>query len=145
MDTQGQHLLVEFWECDLSTLNNLGYLEVQLRKAAEAAKTTVVEISLHQFAPTGVSGVVIISESHLSIHTWPETGYAAVDFYTCGEGDPWKAFDVLQESLNSGYAEIVLVKRGRGKESSSEITQIWKSFNKTTQNPETESLLSVAV
>lgn len=116
MDTRGKHLIVEFWGCDSNLLNNKDYLESQLRKAAESANTTIVEIFLHQFTPTGVSGVVVIQESHLSIHTWPESGYAAVDFYTCGEGDPWKAFSVLKESLSSIKTEVIVIDRGIGPE-----------------------------
>lgn len=110
MDTRGQHLLVEFWECDPLSLNNPEYLEFQLKKAAKEANTTV-------------SGVVVIQESHLSIHTWPEVGYAAVDFYTCGEGDPWKAHSVLKNALISRRVETLLIGRGLGPDTSCKITR----------------------
>ena len=77
MDTFGQHLLVEYHGCDLSLLNDLCRIEVLMCAAAEAAGATVVTSAFHRFSPQGVSGVVVIEESHLSIHTWPESGYAA--------------------------------------------------------------------
>jgi S-adenosylmethionine decarboxylase proenzyme len=114
LDTQGKHLLVEFWGCNPSALDDITYLETQLRRAAKEACTTIVGVCLHQFSPTGVSGVVVIQESHLSIHTWPEVGYAAVDCYTCGEGDPWKAYLVLRGALQSTRVETIQIERGLG-------------------------------
>jgi len=81
-------------------------------EAARAANTTVVTQAFHQFAPQGVSGVVVIEESHLSIHTWPEAGYAAVDFFTCGDGTPELAHEVLRTGLNADRSEVMKVDRG---------------------------------
>ena len=69
---------------------------------ALAAGAEVREVAFHKFSPQGVSGVVVISESHLAIHTWPELGYAAVDVFTCGERvDPWDAVNILREKLQA--------------------------------------------
>ena len=96
MDTRGRHLLVEYHGCAEGLLDDLAAVEALMNRAAVAANTTVVASVFHPFQPQGVSGVVVIEESHLSIHTWPEYGYAAVDFYTCGQGIPEEAHAVLQ-------------------------------------------------
>lgn len=112
MNTRSRHLLVEYRGCAAETLDDLERVEALLVDAAEAARVTVVQTALHRFAPQGVSGVVIIEESHLSIHTWPEHGYAAVDFFTCGDGDPELAHDVLMRGLGAEQAQVMLVHRG---------------------------------
>ncbi len=80
--------------------------------AAEAAEATVVGTVFHPFSPQGISGVVVIEESHLSIHTWPEHGYAAVDFFTCGECLPERAHEVIKEGLSAATSEAMMVIRG---------------------------------
>jgi S-adenosylmethionine decarboxylase proenzyme len=112
MDTQGRHLLAEYWGCRLDVLIDINAIERLLRHAAEAAACTVVQAVFHQFSPTGISGVVVIEESHLSIHTWPEHGYAAVDFYTCGNGAPENAHQVLLAGLQPAEHEVMLLQRG---------------------------------
>ena len=81
----GQHVLAEFFECDPNILNSLDKVEKYMVDAALECGATIVQKCFHMFNPYGVSGVVIISESHLAIHTWPELGYAAVDLFTCGD------------------------------------------------------------
>lgn len=83
-----------------------------LQRAAIAAGATIVGKVFHRFSPHGVSGVVVVQESHISIHTWPEEGYAAVDFYTCGECSPERAHDLLNEELAATSYELVTVSRG---------------------------------
>lgn len=112
MKATGQHLLVEYQACDKEILNNQEMIETMMQQAALAAGTTIVTSVFHPFFPQGISGVVVIEESHLSIHTWPEYGYAAVDFFTCGNGDPEKAHDVLKEGLKSQKWEVMFVNRG---------------------------------
>lgn len=80
--------------------------------AAEAAGATVVAKAFHRFTPQGVSGVVVVEESHLSIHTWPEYGYAAVDFYTCGDCVPERAHELLRSALGAERSEVLKVDRG---------------------------------
>lgn len=112
MDTFGQHLLVEYHGCDRRVLDDIDQIERLMRSAAEVAGATVVTSAFHRFAPQGVSGVVVVEESHLSIHTWPERGYAAVDFYTCGECKPERAHEFLRRELGAGLAEVMRVSRG---------------------------------
>ncbi len=113
MDTKSQHLLVELFECDKGALQNQSYLEALLNRAAISANVTIVQSVFHQFSPQGVTGIVIIEESHLSIHTWPEYQYASVDFYTCGDGMPEKALDVIQDGLSAMRSECLMVDRGQ--------------------------------
>lgn len=112
MDTFGRHLLVEYHGCDREILNDEAQISALLNRAARAAKATRVAEVFHRFAPQGVSGVVVIEESHLSIHTWPEDGYAAVDFYTCGDCEPEAASEVMKEGLRAERVEAMLVHRG---------------------------------
>lgn len=112
MQTFGRHLLMEYQGCDREILNNPEQLEQLMRSAAEAARATVVAAVFHSFTPCGTSGVLILQESHLSIHTWPEVGYAAMDFYTCGECDPFAGHLVMCEGLQPEVHEIMDVDRG---------------------------------
>ena len=112
----GRHLLAEFYECDQSVLDNVEFVENQMNSAAIISGATVVKSGFHRFLPHGVSGVVIVSESHLTIHTWPEYGYAAVDVFTCGDHvDPWKAFDHLKTVFDSKRTVTDEFKRGNYK------------------------------
>ncbi|WP_427337771.1 adenosylmethionine decarboxylase [Caloranaerobacter sp. DY30410] len=109
----GRHILAEFYNCDRDILNDHALIEKYMNEAAIEAKATIVKSVFHLFNPWGVSGVVVIQESHLTIHTWPEYGYAAVDLFTCGdEVDPWIAFDYLKEKLKAEKTETQEVPRG---------------------------------
>lgn len=109
----GRHLLAEFYDCNSNILNNVQMIEDMMTEAAVACGATVVDKNFHLFSPFGVSGVVIISESHLAIHTWPEYGYAAVDLFTCGNScDPKVAYDFLREKFHAGSAFYSELKRG---------------------------------
>ena len=109
----GRHVLAEIYEADSSVLNDEGAIQKIMVDAAIAAKATVVNSVFHKFSPYGVSGVVIIAESHLSIHTWPEHKYAAMDFFTCGdEVDPWVAFKFAAKGLKSAKYSTVELQRG---------------------------------
>lgn len=113
MEFLGRHLLVEFTGCDPGRLGDLDGVTRAMLRAAEASGARVVTHSFHRFEPWGVSGAVIISESHLAIHTWPEHGYAAVDLFTCGDGvDPWKAYEALKEALGATHGGAMELKRG---------------------------------
>ncbi len=112
MQTFGRHLLMEYQGCDREMLNDPDRLEQLMRRAAEAAQATVVAAVFHSFTPCGTSGVLVLQESHLSIHTWPEYGYAAMDFYTCGECDPFAGHLVLCDGLRPERHEIMDVDRG---------------------------------
>ncbi len=109
----GRHILAEFYNCNSNVLNNLELIERVMAEAATECGATVVEKKFHMFSPYGVSGVVIISESHLAIHTWPELGYAAVDLFTCGDTcNPLIAYEYLKEKLSAGSAIYTELHRG---------------------------------
>lgn len=109
----GRHILAEFYNCNSNVLNNVELIEKSMKDAAVECGATVIESKFHMFSPYGVSGVVIISESHLAIHTWPEFGYAAVDLFTCGdECDPLVAYEYLKENFSAGKAIYTELKRG---------------------------------
>lgn len=109
----GRHLLAEFYDCNPNILNNVQLIEEAMVDAAVACGATVVTKNFHHFSPYGVSGVVVIAESHLAIHTWPEYGYAAVDLFTCGDScDPQMAHDFLVEKLGAKSTHVSQLKRG---------------------------------
>jgi spermidine synthase len=108
----GNHILVEFMQCDPHIMNDVATIERNMVEAAEKAEATVINSTFHHFSPYGVSGVVVIQESHLAIHTWPEYGYAAVDLFTCGEMDAWIAFDYLKDCFKSNSYSAIEMKRG---------------------------------
>lgn len=107
----GTHLIVDLWEA--TRLDDLDLVEDALREAAEKASATLLRIDLHQFEPNGgVSGVAVLSESHISIHTWPERSFAAVDVFMCGGARPYRAVDVLRDRLAPGRISVVEHRRG---------------------------------
>jgi len=109
----GRHILCEAYGCDPGVLNNRSIVEKIMVEAALETGAEVREVAFHQFSPQGVSGVVVISESHLAIHTWPELGYAAIDVFTCGDTvDPWDACNYLTEHFHAQNATTTEVKRG---------------------------------
>lgn len=113
MNALGRHLLVELNDCDREVLNDLDRLRDAMLTAAIKSGAVILGDSFHRFSPQGVSGVVVIAESHLSVHTWPEYGYAAVDVFTCGcTVDPQTAADVLIEKLGSKNHSLTEIKRG---------------------------------
>jgi S-adenosylmethionine decarboxylase proenzyme len=112
-DILGRHLLVEFYGCQPETLDSVAVIETHMNAAALACGATIVQSTFHRFEPWGVSGVVVISESHLAIHTWPEYGYASVDLYTCGGHiEPLAAYEHLRLMLGAQQAEIQQLQRG---------------------------------
>ncbi|MFQ5607605.1 MAG: adenosylmethionine decarboxylase [Candidatus Zixiibacteriota bacterium] len=113
MKKLGRHILAEFTNCDCAILNEIEEIEHQLTESARRSGAAIVKSVFHRYNPHGVSGVIVIAESHISIHTWPEYGYAAVDFFTCGERvDPLRACEYLQQSLGAGAAQIIEIARG---------------------------------
>src|SRR5688572_31971470 len=113
MEALGRHILVEFYNCAPELMNDVTHIEKSMVEAAETAGATVINSTFHHFSPYGVSGVVVIQESHLAIHTWPEYGYAAVDLFTCGDSvDPWKCYYHLHEKLKAKHATTIELRRG---------------------------------
>lgn len=110
----GRHILVEFFGCSSSILNDVIIIEKSMVDAAKAAEATVINSTFHHFSPYGVSGVVVIQESHLAIHAWPEYQYAAVDIFTCGtEVDPWIAYDFLKKAFEASHGSAMEINRGQ--------------------------------
>ncbi len=107
----GSHLLIDLWEAE--RLDDLGHVEAALREAVEAVGATILRVDLHHFTENdGVSGVAVLAESHMSIHTWPEIGYAALDVFVCGDCDPFKALPVLKVAFRPGRIQVTEQKRG---------------------------------
>ena len=113
MNALGRHLLLELFDCDLESINNLEGVKGALVEAARRAQATIVDVVFHEFNPFGISGVVVIAESHLSIHTWPEYRYAAVDIFSCGETlQPEVAANYLVEQFGAERTSVVDMQRG---------------------------------
>lgn len=113
MKNLGRHLLIEFYGCDFSLLDDVTKLRGILSHAVIATGAEVVDIVSHHFSPQGSVVVIIIEESHLVISTWPEYGYAAIDIFTCGERtNPEKALDFLIDNLKPTKTTIMEIKRG---------------------------------
>ncbi len=112
LETYGRHLLAEYRGCDPQVLDDVERVEALMQRAALAASAHILQSNFHRFSPQGVSGVIIVEESHLSIHTWPEACYAAVDFFSCGEADPRAAHLLLSRGFAAAQEELVLIHRG---------------------------------
>ena len=109
----GHHYIVEASACNPKIISSVEKVQKILVKAAEIAGAHVWSISVNRFPPNGVSGVVVISESHISIHTWPEYRYGALDFYTCGSDvDPEKAVFYAVEAFGAATSHITEITRG---------------------------------
>ena len=101
-DMVGKHCILELYECDPSRLDDEAFLRTSITTAAKSAGATLLNLITHHFEPQGVTGLALLAESHISIHTWPESGYAAVDVFTCGDHTmPEQACAVLSEALQS--------------------------------------------
>ena len=113
MKALGQHLLIELYGCDRDILDNLEHVRQALLHAAELVSASIIQVVAHKFQPHGVTVVVAIAESHLSVHTWPEYGYAAVDVFTCS-AEPLtdEVEDYLVRSFQATDATSVELKRG---------------------------------
>lgn len=114
MNALGRHILVEFYNCSPELMNDVVHIENSMVAAAETAGATVINSTFHHFSPYGVSGVVVIQESHLAIHTWPEYGYAAVDLFTCGDSvDPWVSYNYLKDAFEASHGSAMECRRGQ--------------------------------
>jgi S-adenosylmethionine decarboxylase len=108
----GVHLLADLW--DARNLEDPEHIDTALREAAVTAGATILHSHFHHFTPNGgVSGVVVLAESHISIHTWPERGFAAVDIFMCGACDPHHAIPVLRRAFSPGRVDLNEERRGR--------------------------------
>lgn len=113
MSALGRHILAEFYGCPPEKLNDTAKIQQAMVAAALEAGAEIRETVFHHFNPQGVSGVVVISESHLAIHTWPEFGFAAVDIFTCGQTvDPWVSCNYLKHKFAAENMTAREIKRG---------------------------------
>jgi len=109
----GRHLMLELWGCDAERINSIETIERAMTETVEACGATLLDLRVYPFTPVGVTGVAILSESHLMIHTWPEHGYAAVDVFTCGQHtDPAKAVPVLKRYFMPERIQVMEINRG---------------------------------
>jgi len=109
----GRHLLVDLVHCDPELLKRVATVRPIVMQAVEACGATILEDTFHQFEPFGVSGNVLIAESHVGFHSWPENGFAAADIFTCGEMRPEIAIDVMKEGFRARDAVVRTLVRGR--------------------------------
>ena len=112
MEHLGRHVIIELWGCG-DAINDRGLVERAMRNAVQAANATLLNLFIHEFSPQGVTGVAVLAESHLSIHTWPEYGYVAADVFTCGSTTkPEAAAEVLRVEFGATNADIRELERG---------------------------------
>ena len=113
MKALGSHLIVELYGCDKKILSAVDRVQDIMIAAARAANATIINSIFHHFKPCGVSGVIVIAESHFAIHTWPECGYAAVDMFTCGAATrPWEAFKKVKKQFKATHFSVMKLERG---------------------------------
>jgi S-adenosylmethionine decarboxylase len=111
-DTVGKHCILELYDCDPGRLDNQAFLRDTITAAARQAGATLLNLITHRFQPQGVTGLALLAESHISIHTWPESGYAAVDVFTCGDHTmPERACAVLAAELGAGRHRLTSFRR----------------------------------
>jgi S-adenosylmethionine decarboxylase len=109
----GNHLIIELYDCHHELINNARGVEEALVKAVKISGAKMVQSVFHQFNPHGISGVIVIEESHFSVHTWPEYGYCALDIFTCGdEIDYYSALQFLKEEFQAENLAVTEMKRG---------------------------------
>ena len=108
----GVHLIVDLHGA--RGLDDIDLIEATLRRCVDAAQATLLHIHLHHFQPNGVSGVAVLAESHISIHTWPDAGYAALDVFMCGKASPDACIPVLREAFKAKRVEVSEILRGQG-------------------------------
>ena len=108
----GTHLIIDLWGCE--RLDDIDHIDSAMRESVEAAGATLLHIHLHHFTPNnGVSGVAVLAESHISVHTWPECGYAAFDVFMCGDARPDDAVAVLKRFFRPSRVDVTEHLRGR--------------------------------
>jgi S-adenosylmethionine decarboxylase len=110
--TLGRHLLAEFYGCTDAAIDDVALMRAHMHAAADAVGATVVGEVFHRYDPQGVSGTLLIAESHLSVHSWPEAGYVAVDIFTCGGLDPRPGFRLLDKALGATDSRMHEIVRG---------------------------------
>ena len=107
----GVHLIIDLHGAE--GLNDIDLIEATLRRCVDAAQATLLHIHVHHFQPNGVSGVAVLAESHISIHTWPDAGFAALDVFMCGKASPDACIPVLREAFKAKRVDVYEILRGR--------------------------------
>ena len=108
----GKHCILELYNCNKIKLNDESFISTTMALSAKLAGATLVNLITHRFAPQGVTALALLAESHMSIHTWPEIGYGAVDVFTCGDqAMPERACDVLIREFNAGHSSLKTLER----------------------------------
>ncbi len=112
--TFGRHYLVDLHDCDPEKIKYVDPVRIAALKAGHECRATLLGNQFHQFEPMGVSGVILIAESHISLHTWPEAGFVSLDIFTCGEEmEPAIAVDALAREFGASEIQMQVVERGR--------------------------------
>lgn len=106
----GNHLIIDVWEA--SQLDDIPHMESVLRRVVDECRATLLHIHLHHFSPNGVSGVAVLAESHISVHTWPERRFAAFDVFMCGAAQPELAIPILKQAFSAGRVGVQRIRRG---------------------------------
>ncbi len=112
MKKLGTHLILDAWQCPAELLNDPDRIRNSILEAITAGNATLIDFCVHQFSPHGVTATATLAESHIAIHTWPEYGYFAADFFFCGQGEPRKAVEVLKTALQAKQVRLREFKRG---------------------------------
>ena len=113
MDRLGKHLIIDLFDCDCRIISDLKAVEKHLIEAVRLSGATIIKPFFHLFQPNGVSGLVVVAESHFSIHTWPEYGYSALDIFTCGDRiDSKEALNYLKKHLKARNSSTMELQRG---------------------------------
>jgi len=112
MNKLGTHLIVEAWQAPADLLNDPERIRQALMEGIAAGEATLIDMCVHQFSPHGVTATATLAESHIAIHTWPEHGYFAADFFFCGRGKPEEAMKILQHALQAKQIKVQDIERG---------------------------------
>lgn len=132
----GTHCILELNGCPFELLNDERYIRETVRQASEQGMSTLLQLTSHQFQPYGVTALALLAESHISVHTWPEHGYAAVDLFTCGEtARPRQACEFLIERFSSTDHELKVLARGARVQTPSDFAGNWDPEGELCQVP----------
>lgn len=120
----GIHLIADFFECDKSVINSLEAVENIMIESVKISGAKIVEPFFHRFSPQGISGIIVVAESHFAIHTWPEHAAAAVDIFSCGEFDYMAALYFIRDGLKSGNSSLIRIPRNIQENSAEKISAL---------------------
>ncbi len=125
----GIHYLAEFFDCDRDKIDDAAFIEQIMIDATKLSGATMIRPFFHQFSPQGVSGIIVIAESHFAIHTWPEHGYTAVDLFSCSDFDYKAALNHIRITIGAQYHTVAQVRRGIRTENGGALPSEWKEID----------------